>query len=114
MISEGSDLRRYQRNDKLLQLSGYDDALMSKMKTLSNFLYFYFMEVREPAIAYGKQNFSIEEYLEMEKSSIEKHEYYKGEIFAMSGAKIPHSTISKNLLGTLFAKLKGKKMPALR
>ena len=67
------------------------------------------MEVREPAIAYGKQKFSIEEYLEMENASIEKHEYYKGEIFAMSGAKVPHNTISKNLLGTLFAKLKGKK-----
>ena len=72
-------------------------------------LYFYFMEVREPAIAYGKQKFSIKEYLEMENSSIEKHEYYKGEIFAMSGAKMPHNLLSKNLLGTLFTKLKGKK-----
>jgi len=45
------------------------------------------MEVKEPAVAYGKQKVSIEEYLEMEQSSIEKHEYYKGEIFAMSGAK---------------------------
>jgi len=67
------------------------------------------MEVKEPAVAYGKQKVSIEEYLEMEQSSIEKHEYYKGEIFAMSGAKMSHNTISKNLLGTLFTKLKGKK-----
>jgi len=67
------------------------------------------MEVKEPAVAYGKQKVSIEEYLEMEQSSIEKHEYYKGEIFAMSGAKMPHNSISKNLLGTLFTKLKGKK-----
>ena len=67
------------------------------------------MEVREPAIAYSKQKISIAEYLEMENASPEKHEYYKGEIFAMSGAKMPHNTISKNLLGTLFAKLKGKK-----
>ena len=67
------------------------------------------MEVKEPAVAYGKQKVSIEEYLEMEQSSIEKHEYYKGEIFAMSGAKMPHNTISKNLLGTLFTMLKGKK-----
>ena len=67
------------------------------------------MEVKEPAVAYGKQKVSIEEYLEMEQSSIEKHEYYKGEIFAMSSAKMPHNTISKNLLGTLFTKLKGKK-----
>jgi len=67
------------------------------------------MEIKEPAVAHGKRKFSIEEYLEMENSSIEKHEYYKGEIFAMSGAKMPHNSLSKNLLGTLFTKLKGKK-----
>jgi Uma2 family endonuclease len=72
-------------------------------------LYFCFMEVREPAIAYGKQKISIEEYLEMENASIEKHEYYKGEIFAMSGAKMPHNAVHKNLWGSLFVKLKGKK-----
>lgn len=66
-------------------------------------------EVREPAVAYGKQKFSIQEYLEMENASMEKHEYYKGEIFAMSGAKVPHNTIHKNLLGRMFIKLDGKK-----
>jgi Uma2 family endonuclease len=72
-------------------------------------LYFYFMEVREPAVAYGKQKFSIEEYLEMENAAIEKHEYYRGEIFAMSGAKVPHNTIARNLLIALGSKLRGKK-----
>lgn len=67
------------------------------------------MEVREPAVAYGKQKFTIEEYLEMENAAAEKHEYYRGEIFAMSGPKVPHNIISKNLLGHLFGKLKGKK-----
>lgn len=41
--------------------------------------------------------------------SLEKHEYYKGEVVAMSGAKMPHNTVSRNLLGTLFGKLKGKR-----
>jgi Uma2 family endonuclease len=67
------------------------------------------MEVREAAIAYGKEKMSIEAYLEMENAADEKHEYYKGEIFAMSGAKVPHNTIATNFLGTLFNKLKGKK-----
>lgn len=67
------------------------------------------MEANEPAVAYGKQKFSIEDYLEIENTSIEKHEYYKGEIFAMSGAKMPHNDISKNLSGNLYVKLKGKK-----
>jgi Uma2 family endonuclease len=66
------------------------------------------MEVREPAVAYNKQKFSIEEYLEIENASIEKHEYYKGEIFAMSGAKVPHNMISRNFLFALGKKLQGK------
>jgi hypothetical protein len=32
------------------------------------------MEIREPAVAYGKQKFSIEEYLEKENAATEKHE----------------------------------------
>ena len=66
------------------------------------------MEVREPVAAYGKKKLTIEEYLEFEKTSAEKHEYYKGEIFAMSGAKVPPNIISGNLLGVLVQKLKGK------
>lgn len=42
------------------------------------------MEVREPALAYNQQKISIEEYLEMENASPEKHEYYQGVVFAMS------------------------------
>ncbi|MGN6532946.1 MAG: Uma2 family endonuclease [Ginsengibacter sp.] len=67
------------------------------------------MEVNEPAIAYGKQKVSIEEYLERENAADEKHEYYKGEIFAVSGAKVPHNAISGNIFGILFNKLKAKK-----
>lgn len=65
--------------------------------------------LREPAIAYGQQKFTIEEYLQMENAAVEKHEYYRGEIFAMSGAKVPHNIISGNLFGQLAVKLKGKK-----
>ncbi|MBX3257028.1 MAG: Uma2 family endonuclease [Chitinophagaceae bacterium] len=67
------------------------------------------MEVREPAVAYGKQKFTIEEYLTMEEVATEKHEYYKGEVFALSGAKLPHNTIVRNLLIGLGIKLNGKK-----
>lgn len=67
------------------------------------------MEVREPAIAYGKQKISIAEYLEMENASPEKHEYYKGEVFAMAGAKVPHNIITRNLFGWLIQKLRGNR-----
>jgi Uma2 family endonuclease len=65
-------------------------------------------EVREPAIAYGKQKFSIEEYLEMENAAVEKSEYYKGEVFAMSGAKLNHNRIFSNFFSSVGIKLKGK------
>lgn len=64
------------------------------------------MYVREPAIAYGKQKFTVEEYLEMENASEEKHEYYQGEIFAMSGSKQEHGIVAVNLIGELGNKLR--------
>lgn len=64
--------------------------------------------MREPAIAYGKTKLTIDEYLEFEQTSEEKHEYYKGEIFAMSGAKIPHNDIAGNLYYGLRKRLEGK------
>ena len=65
------------------------------------------MKVREPAVAYGNK-FTVTEYLEMEEAATVKHEYYKGEIFAMSGAKVPHNRILKNTLIALGKKLAGK------
>jgi len=66
------------------------------------------MHSREPAIAYGKSKLTIEEYLEFENASEEKHEYYQGEIFAMSGAKLNHNRIVMNTLFALRNKLTGK------
>jgi phenylacetic acid degradation protein len=50
---------------------------------------------------------SIEEYLEMEQRSEEKHEYYKGEIFAMSGPKLDHIRITRDMSILLGLKLRG-------
>ena len=65
------------------------------------------MEVKEPAPSYEKKRYSIEEYLEMEQESDIKHEYYRGEIFAMSGPKVQHNIIAVNVLTLLKQKLKG-------
>jgi hypothetical protein len=59
------------------------------------------MEIREPAVAYGSRKYTIEEYLEIENAATEKHEYYQGEIFAMSGAKLTHVQITTNTLVSL-------------
>ena len=65
------------------------------------------MEIREPALAYSHRKYTIAEYLEIENAAIEKHEYFQGEIFAMSGPKIPHNIIAMNTAVMLGSKLKG-------
>jgi Uma2 family endonuclease len=66
------------------------------------------MEAEEPLQAYQKKIYTIQEYLEMENNALEKHEYYKGEIFAMSGASARHNVISSNIFIALGISLKGK------
>jgi len=51
---------------------------------------------------------SEQEYLENEKIAEFKHEYLKGEIWAMAGASDNHVTIAMNLALILKQKLKGK------
>ena len=38
---------------------------------------------------------SAKEYLRVERTAVEKHEYYNGEIFALSGASLGHHTLFK-------------------
>ncbi len=66
------------------------------------------MEAEEPIHAYQKKFYTIKEYLEMENEALEKHEYYKGEIFAMPGASARPNIISINVIGVLINALKGK------
>ncbi len=62
-------------------------------------------EVKEPVPQY---NFiSPQQYLETERTAPDKHEYYKGEVFAMSGASLEHNIISRNIMVWLGGKLKG-------
>jgi len=49
-----------------------------------------------------------EEYLTLEATSQEKHEFYHGEIFAMAGGTFRHSRIKINLIASLHLKLRGK------
>jgi Uma2 family endonuclease len=63
-------------------------------------------EVKEPAPKYNY--ISPEKYLEIERASEEKHEYFKGEVFAMSGATWEHNVIAKNINTIILPFLKGK------
>jgi len=75
------------------------------------------MDIREPIVAYGKSKFTEEEYLEFERNSLEKHEYYRGEIFplagrrdflSMAGAATTHIIISRNIMRDIATALRGK------
>jgi Uma2 family endonuclease len=52
---------------------------------------------------------TLQEFLNMERNSTEKHEYFKGDIFAIGGASISHNIISVNCLTEIKNALKGKK-----
>ena len=45
------------------------------------------------AITKQKKIYSIEEYLELERSTDEKLEYWAGNVWSMSGATYPHNQI---------------------
>lgn len=58
--------------------------------------------------AIPKAKLSPEEYLAIERTSAEKHEYYKGEVFAMAGAGNNHNMIIANSIITIDSFPKGK------
>lgn len=59
--------------------------------------------------ALTKPTISQAEYLIAERKATEKHEYFQGEIFAMSGASRFHNRININLILKIGGYLKGKK-----
>lgn len=44
----------------------------------------------------AKKYYTQEEYLAFERASLEKHEYYQGEIFDMAGGSLSHSQLQMN------------------
>jgi Uma2 family endonuclease len=57
--------------------------------------------------ALAEPRLTVAEYLAFERASEIRHEFYAGEIFAMSGASAAHNSICWNLGGTLYPQLKG-------
>lgn len=51
---------------------------------------------------------TIEEYLEMEELSLEKNEYYRGDVFTIAGAGFIHNQIVRNSLTAIDNFLRGK------
>jgi Uma2 family endonuclease len=51
--------------------------------------------------AFPKRKYTIEEYVELVKTSEEKIEYFDGEIFSMAGGKFAHAEIAANVITLL-------------
>lgn len=51
---------------------------------------------------------TADDYLAFERGSTERHQFVDGEIFAMAGESLAHSTISTNLITSLVSQLRGK------
>lgn len=56
-----------------------------------------------PPVPVLKQHYTLEEYLEFDKNSEEKYEYFEGEVFAMAG-EVPATPGSVLILAVCSAK----------
>ena len=54
-----------------------------------------------------KPRMTPEAYLEFEKTSETKHEFFRGELFAMTGGSLNHNRISRNIVRSLGNQLAG-------
>lgn len=64
--------------------------------------------IREPLELYGKNKFTEDEFLNFERDSLERHEFYKGEIFEMSVPGREHAVVHTNVFTELAQHLKNK------
>lgn len=55
-----------------------------------------------------KTQLSREDYLKLEQTSPEKHEFYQGQVFAMAGGAFQHARIGLNVTTELAVRLRGK------
>jgi Uma2 family endonuclease len=64
------------------------------------------------ALPKEKLLYSVDEYLEMERASEERHEYIDGYVYLMAGESPNHSRINVNLLTILNLRLRGRQCEA--
>jgi Uma2 family endonuclease len=58
-------------------------------------------------LPHAEARFDMETYLVWEATQTEKHEYHRGEVFAMVGARLPHQQVSGNAAMALRQQLRG-------
>jgi Uma2 family endonuclease len=68
----------------------------------------FIQEITIMGLAQPQPTHTVEEYLALERQSEERHQYLDGQIYAMAGESLEHSTICFNLATTLGVQLRGK------
>jgi Uma2 family endonuclease len=63
--------------------------------------------------AIPKERFTLEEYIEFDKNSEERWEYFDGVVVSMSGGTLTHNRIARNLTTSLTNKLSGRRCEVL-
>jgi Uma2 family endonuclease len=56
----------------------------------------------------SQSRYTVEEYLSLERSSDERHEFLDGDVYLMAGERPDHGTICTNISGQLYVQLRGK------
>ncbi len=59
-----------------------------------------------------QRRYSLDDYFAVEAMSVTKHEYYRGEIFAMAGASLEHNRVTLSVLTSLRNALRGARCEA--
>ncbi|MEK6320245.1 MAG: Uma2 family endonuclease [Acidobacteriota bacterium] len=59
-------------------------------------------------VAIPKERFTLEEYIEFDKNSEERYEYFDGVVVSMSGGTLAHNRIARNLTTGLTNRLEGQ------
>ncbi len=59
-------------------------------------------------MALREQTWTVEQYLEFERTSEEKHEYLDGQIYLMGGASHNHSIITATIIGILYTPMRSR------
>src|SRR5688500_10947211 len=67
-------------------------------------------ENRQPITAYGKSRFTSHEYFRYEKTTGEKLEFLRGQLFSMPPVSKEHNVIFSNIFGLIASQLRGKEV----
>jgi Uma2 family endonuclease len=63
--------------------------------------------------AIPEHRYTIEEYIELDKNSEERLEYFGGQVVSMSGGSLSHNRITRNLTGALVSRMANRECEVL-